>query len=168
MKIRNYTEGDLESILSVALLAFSPIHESFRKILGEDIFRLVYPDWKTSQSDYIRSLAEGEESERIHVVEIDTRTVIGFVHFSMNRDNNSGKIGINCVHPDCQGKGIGKMMYEFVIHIMKEEEIKFVEVGTGGDDSHLPARKAYESCGFTQLPLAKYYLNLEETERENG
>jgi ribosomal protein S18 acetylase RimI-like enzyme len=168
MRIRKYIEGDLDCILEVALRAFSPIYESFQRILGEDIFRLVYPNWRASQNEYIQSLAEGEESERIYVVVGDNHAVIGFIHFSMDLEKQSGEIGINCVDPDYQGQGTGKRMYRFVINIMKENGIRCIVVGTGGDDSHIPARKAYEDCGFKQLPLAKYCMSLEPVAGGDG
>ena len=78
----------------------------------------------------------------------------------MNTEKRSGEIGLNAVHPSEQGKGYGKQMYEFVLRHMRDEGIRLVGVSTGGDNSHIPAGKAYESVGFARLPLARYMLAL--------
>jgi hypothetical protein len=51
-------------------------------------------------------------------------------------------------------------MYDHVLSKMKAEGIRVVHVGTGGDFSHLPARRAYGKCGFVPLPLVRYYASL--------
>jgi hypothetical protein len=44
-------------------------------------------------------------------------------------------------------------MYEFAIAQMKEAGMRVATVGTGGDPSHAPARRAYEKVGFAvQIP----------------
>jgi hypothetical protein len=35
-----------------------------------------------------------------------------------------------------------------------------VQLGTGGDPGHAPARHTYEKAGFTPLPLVRYYKEL--------
>lgn len=48
-------------------------------------------------------------------------------------------------------------MFQHVLAEMKAKGMKMVDVTTGGDSSHAPARRTYEKCGFTALPLVKYY-----------
>ena len=38
--------------------------------------------------------------------------------------------------------------------------VKLVQLGTGGDPGHAPARHTYEKAGFTPLPLVRYYKEL--------
>ena len=38
--------------------------------------------------------------------------------------------------------------------------VELVEVGTGGDEGHAPARRSYEKAGYTPLPLVRYYKRL--------
>ena len=57
------------------------------------------------------------------------------------------------MHPDYSGQGFGTEMYKFAIEIMKESGMQVATVGTGGDISHAPARRAYEKSGFSvQIP----------------
>jgi len=73
---------------------------------------LSIPNWQASNQQYVRLLCEGKESERIFVVE-DGKQVIGFIYYLLKLDSQSGEIGINAVHPNHQGKGIGVMMYHY-------------------------------------------------------
>jgi GNAT superfamily N-acetyltransferase len=123
------------------------------------VFNLVYPDWKTSNQDYVRSLCEGEEKGDVLVVKKDG-ALIGFISYFLKPEKKGGEIGINAVHPEYQKRGIGTAMYEHVLKRMEEEGIELVEVGTGGDPSHRAARRAYEKCGFVSLPLVRYYKSL--------
>jgi GNAT superfamily N-acetyltransferase len=158
MKIRSYTNDDWQSVLEICLLAFAPIHQSFEELLGTDLFRLVYPDWKASHERYLRSLTNNER-HRFFVAD-ESGAAVGFIHYEVDTDGRSGKIGLNAVHPARQRKGVGGLMYRHVLDIMKAAGIEYVQVGTGGDASHVPARRAYEKFGFVPLPLVQYYKKL--------
>ena len=123
------------------------------------MFKLVYPDWKTSNQVYVRALCQGEDRDKVLVVEEDG-LVIGFISYFLKLEKKSGEIGINAVHPEFQNRGVGTMMYEHVLGRMEEQGIEIVEVGTGGDPSHIAARRAYEKCGFAALPLVRFYKAL--------
>lgn len=43
------------------------------------------------------------------------------------------------------------------IDFMKQAGVRLVEVATGGDVGHRPARRVYEKAGFVALPLVRYY-----------
>ena len=65
MKIRPYMDHDWQSVLDICILAFTPIHQSFETLLGTDLFRLVYPDWKASHERYLRSLTNAEKDRPV-------------------------------------------------------------------------------------------------------
>jgi GNAT superfamily N-acetyltransferase len=157
--IRPYVDDDWQAVLEICLLAFTPIHESFEGLLEGELFRLVYPDWRASNERYLRSLSEGREKEKLFVAE-DNAVVVGFIHYSVDPESQSGKIGLNAVHPAHQSKGIGALMYSHVLDIMRTAGMKYAQVGTGGDVSHAPARRAYEKLGFVPIPVAHYYKKL--------
>jgi GNAT superfamily N-acetyltransferase len=158
MKIRPYMDDDWQSALDICLLAFAPIHEPFEDLLGTDLFQLVYPDWKASHERYLRSLTNTQR-HRPFVAE-ENGTAVGFIHYEVSEDGQSGRIGLNAVHPAHHRRGVGTLMYGHVLDIMKTAGIKYVQVGTGGDASHAPARRAYERFGFVPLPLVHYYKKL--------
>jgi GNAT superfamily N-acetyltransferase len=86
--------------------------------------------------------------------------IVGFVSFSLNEATRTGEIGLNAVHPDHAGQGIGTAMYEFVMERMKRSGMAVATVGTGGDPGHLPARRAYEKAGFGPAVPSLYLYKL--------
>jgi hypothetical protein len=91
MKIRPYMDHDWQSVLDICILAFTPIHQSFENLLGTDLFRLVYPDWKASHERYLRSLTNAEQ-DRLLVAE-ENGSAVGFIHYDLSPDGQSGKQG---------------------------------------------------------------------------
>ena len=160
-RLRKYAPGDRAVLLDMAIAAFTPIHESFRSILGPALFRAVYPDWKASQTGYLEQLLDGDEARNVWVAEdVGSAELMGFIHYSIDATARTGEIGINAVAPHRQGAGIGTAMYDHVLGLMGEQGVKLVRVSTGGDDSHLAARRAYEKVGFRPLPLTRLYKRL--------
>ena len=71
----------------------------------------------------------------------------------MDNEAKVGEIGLNAVHPDNSGQGIGTEMYKFAVDKLKLGGMQVATVATGGDPSHEPARRAYEKSGFNvQIP----------------
>ena len=159
LAIRGYTSTDWQAVRDICLEAFTPIHDGFARVLGTELFSLVYPDWKASNESYLRSLCETDERQRVLVAELDG-AVVGFIHYEFRREKASGKLGLNAVDPSHQGSGIAAQMYARVFEILRAEGIKFAQVGTGGDEAHIPARRAYEKSGFTPIPVVHYFKKL--------
>jgi GNAT superfamily N-acetyltransferase len=157
--IRQYMNADWEAVHDICIAAFTPIHEGFERALGRELFLLVYPDWKASNESYLRSLCDTNERQRILVAEIDG-SVVGFIHYELKRDKRSGKLGLNAVHPSWQRRGVAAKLYARVFEVLLAEGMRFVQVGTGGDEAHIPARGAYEKSGFTPIPVVHYFKKL--------
>lgn len=150
--IRAASVNDLPRLDDVRQAAFAPVFASFRSILGEEIYDLAQAHEDKAQGDYLSSLFELESDWKVYAAEVD-HTVVGFVSFQLNKDTRVGEIGLNAVHPNYTGRGIGTKMYGFALERMKAAGMKVATVGTGGDPSHAPARRAYEKAGFTvQIP----------------
>jgi GNAT superfamily N-acetyltransferase len=146
--VRQYVTADWATVLDICIAAFTPIHEGFERALGRELFQLVYPDWKASNEAYLRSLCESDECERMLVAQLQG-SVAGFIHYE-----------VVPVHPRWQRHGIASRMYERVFQILRDRGSRFVQVGTGGDAAHIPARAAYEKCGFSPNPLVHYFKKL--------
>lgn len=80
-------------------------------------------------------------------VEIDG-ALAGFASCRVNPDNGIGEIGYNAVDPRFLGHGIGKTLLQHALEHLRQEGIRDVEVVTGLDPGHAPARSIYESAGF--------------------
>jgi GNAT superfamily N-acetyltransferase len=157
--VRQYVAADWDAVLDICIAAFTTIHEGFERALGRELFQLVYPDWKASKEAYLRSLCESDGCETMLVGELQG-SVAGFSHYEVDQEKSSGRLGLNAVHPRWQRHGVASSMYERVFQIMRGRGLKFVQVGTGGDAAHVPARAAYEKCGFSPIPVVNYFKQL--------
>jgi ribosomal protein S18 acetylase RimI-like enzyme len=129
--------------------------------MGAEVFRRVYPDWKTIQAEVVASSCRAE-GNRVWVAETDGRPVgytVVVVH-PINRETESGEIYMLAVDPDYQQRGIGLALVSFAVDRITELGIPLAEIGTGGDPGHAPARRLYERAGFTPVPLVRYFKAL--------
>ena len=145
--IRGVSVGDAPRLEEVRRAAFAPVFASFRAILGEDIYHLTQAPNDEAQARYLASLLAPDSDWELYVAE-QAGTVVGFVSVQLNRDTTIGEIGLNAVHPDWAGAGIGTAMYDFTVERMREAGMRVATVSTGGDPSHAPARRAYAKAGF--------------------
>ena len=145
--IRAAHSEDATRLDEVRRVAFAPVFASFRSILGEDIYNLAQAGEDQAQAEYLASLFTADSKWEVYVAE-PAGIVVGFVSVWLNLDTAIGEIGLNAVHPDWAGKGIGTEMYRFAIERMREAGMRVATVSTGGDSSHAPARHAYEKAGF--------------------
>ena len=140
--------------------AFAPVLASFRSLLGEDIYELAQAREDEAQGELLISLLAPESGWKVYAAEMGG-PVVGFVAIQLNHDTPVGEIGLNAVHPDHAGKGVGTIMYDFAIARMKEAGMQVATVATGGAPSHARARQAYEKAGFTvQIPSVWLCRNL--------
>ena len=157
LQIRPFQKNDLNDLVRLTLLAFEPIFTSFERILGPKIYPIVYPDWRKSQAEGVEKIGNNEKIS-LWVAEVDGK-VIGFIAYELHEDKTA-EVQLLAVHPDYQNHGIGTGLNRFALQQMKEHGMKLAVVGTGGDESHAPARKSYEKAGYTGLPLVRYYKDL--------
>ena len=145
--IRAASARDATRLEDVRRAAFAPVFASFRSILGDDIYNLAQAREEEVQAGYLASLFAAESKWEVYAAERDG-IVVGFVSVWLNLETAIGEIGLNAVHPDWAGEGIGTEMYRFVIERMRQAGMRVATVSTGGDPSHAPARRAYEKAGF--------------------
>lgn len=158
VRIRALQKGDIAGLVQWSLLTFEPIFGSFKRILGPEIFFLVYPDWKQSQSEGVESVCMSDQMS-VWVADIGGRAV-GYIAYELHDKDKSGEVQLLAVHPEYQNDGIGTALNAFALEKMREAGMRIAVVGTGGDESHAPARRCYEKAGYTGLPLVRYYQKL--------
>ena len=146
--IRGANAGDAPRLEEVRRAAFAPVFASFRAILGADIYHVAHARADETQAGYLAALLAPDSGWEVYVAE-QAGIVVGFVSLQLNRDTTIGEIGLNAVHPDWAGAGIGTAMYDFAVERMREAGMRVATVSTGGDPSHAPARRAYEKAGFS-------------------
>ena len=154
--IRPIRESDIDAVIELSILAWSPVHASFREILGSALYEHIWPDWKAEWKNDIPLLPMRDSEIITYVAECDS-VVVGFVSFKINNERKEGNLQGIAVHPDYQCKGIGTELNVYALDRMKELGMKMAIAETGGDESHLPARISYEKSGYTGLPLVRYF-----------
>ncbi len=157
--IRGGRAQDVEELVALSLLAWEPVYESFRQVLGPAIYSIIYPDWRKLQQETVETFCRERANTFLLVAEADGAAV-GFVVYELNPANRSAEVQLLAVHPEYQNDGIGTALNDAALIAMKEAGMRLAEVGTGGDPSHAPARRAYEKSGYTALPLVRYYKDL--------
>lgn len=159
--IRSATSADVEAVVDLSLLAWEPIFVSFEAILGARITAQIYrPDPRTAQAVYVRKACQEEDVDVFVAVDADGH-VAGFIALRVNADATTGEIDLIAVHPHYQRRGHARSLMDYAITRFRDRGIPLVNVGTGGDPGHAPARALYEAAGFTGLPLVNYYLATE-------
>lgn len=159
LTIRPFQSTDTPQLVHITLLAFEPIFQSFRLILGPAIYNRLYPDWRQTQKSGIESICKDVEATPLLVAELDG-TIIGYLAYTLNLQDKTGEVQLLAVHPDYQNQGTGTRLNLAALEAMKAAGMRLAVVGTGGDPSHAPARKSYRKAGYTPLPLVRYYQDL--------
>jgi GNAT superfamily N-acetyltransferase len=159
LSIRPVSNDDIEDLVQLSLLAWTPVFSSFKQVLGAGIYPILYPDWRRQQREVVEGICKDGEKTPVWVADVDG-IVAGFIAYTLNHEEKSGEVELLAVHPDYQNRGIGTELNNFVLAKMKESGIKLAVVATGGDPGHAPARRAYEKAGYTALPLVRYYKDL--------
>jgi GNAT superfamily N-acetyltransferase len=147
IEIQLANKSDIDTMQEIREKAFKPIFQSFRNILGDIVYETAQEPEDIAQGDLLPSYFEADSIWKTWKVVLETQ-IIGFVTIRFDQELKVGEIGLNAIDPDFGGRGIGTYVYEFAIQEMKNAGMKVATVATGGDISHLPARKAYRNAGF--------------------
>jgi GNAT superfamily N-acetyltransferase len=157
--IRPLDPSDIAALQRIRQAAFAPVFGSFRRIVGEEIAAIALADAEAEQAKHLDDICAAASDHTVQVVTIDGG-IVGFVSFTVDPAKRTGEIGLNAVHPDHAGSGIGTWMYEHVLAQMKELGVAVALVGTGSDAGHAPARRAYEKAGFGPAIPSVYMYRL--------
>jgi ribosomal protein S18 acetylase RimI-like enzyme len=140
-------------------LAWAPVFSSFRRILGPDIYALIWPDWRTSQKETVETVCKDGDKTLVRVAELDGQ-VVGFLAYRLDTEDKVGEVYLLAVHPDFQNRGVDTELNNLALEEMRESGMEMAKVETGGDPSHAPARRSYQKAGYTGLPLVRYFKDL--------
>lgn len=160
-RIRHATEGDMQRVGEIARQAWVRVHDSFREMMGEEMHGVLCANWEANKEAQVRN-HWARYPDWFRVVEAEEAgEVVAFISFRIDREQTMGVIGNNAVAPEAQGRGIATMMYTCVLDLFRQEGLKYASVGTGLDEGHAPARRAYEKAGFDiACPKVTYYKYL--------
>lgn len=159
MEIRPGQAGDLAGIIQLSLRAWEPVFAAWEKILGPSIFPIaVYPDWRRGQAEAVEKICT-DPSVATWVAD-EAGSTAGFIAYKLDATTQIGEVVLLAVDPEYQNAGIGTELNLHALRMLKAGGMKLAYVGTGGDEGHAPARRAYEKCGYIGLPAVHYYKEL--------
>lgn len=155
--IRPFERDDLPALQHIRQAAFEPVFRSFREIVGPKIAAIAFPHCDAEQAKLLDDICAAGSGHHVLVVAVGEE-IVGFASFTIDSVKRTGEIGLNAVRPEHAGRGLGTCLYEHVLARMRELGVVLATVGTGGDPSHAPARRAYEKAGFgPALPSVHLY-----------
>lgn len=160
MNLRPYESGDLARLIELTITTFEPFYEqSFRSIVGDFVFMHQHGTWRADYHQMVGDLHEPERNKFVVVAE-EAAEIIGYVGWTVEPARRHGGIEILAVVPSQRRLGVGTMLCEHAMVDMKSRGVEVVEVRTGGDAFHAPARGLYERLGYTLFPTAVYFTRL--------
>ncbi|MBX2805015.1 MAG: GNAT family N-acetyltransferase [Hyphomicrobiales bacterium] len=145
--IRAFEVDELSHLDDIRRLAFAPVFASFRQIVGPSIAETAFAAAEAEQAELLKTICDPNTPDQVFIGVRDG-VIAGFVSLTLNHETKVGEIGLNAVRPDCSGQGVGTALYEFALQEMRKAGMAIATVGTGGDESHTAARRAYEKVGF--------------------
>ncbi|MFI9616989.1 GNAT family N-acetyltransferase [Streptomyces sp. NPDC052023] len=160
MPIRAFVPDDLAPLTELTIETFRPFYEdSFRPLVGEVVFAGLHDDWR---GDYRKQIAELHAPERhAYVAVADAEDgIAGYVAWSVDPSRRTGSVTHLAVAARHRHHRVGTTLCEHAFAQMRTLGARSVEIGTGGDSFHAPARALYESLGCTPFPVTYYYREL--------
>lgn len=155
MQIRECRQADLPALIDLTIEAFRPLFEAdLPEVLDPRVFAHDHGKWKEKYREEVPALHD-PESDRFIILAEDNERPLGYVGWHVNPDG-SGRLQMVAVHPQARRRGIGSAVCRAALTQLKDRGVTVVHVGTGGDAFHAPARRLYESLGFTGYPVMDY------------
>lgn len=168
--IRPFRPDDLEHLIELTIDTFGPFYEEhFQGVMGRTIFEHQHGNWREDYRRQVPQLHRPTDGKHVAVAEADPGTadtanpkpaLVGYVAWNLDEERHHGEIDILAVSSDHRGHGAGRQLCEHAFAAMKAHGIRVVEIGTGGDPFHAPARGLYENLGCTPLPATVYFKEL--------
>lgn len=140
--------SELSILENIRQNAFTPIFDSFRQILGDEIYNRAQKHEDEQQSELLLKMFDKESEWELYSAYYEEEC-IGFISFRCDEIRKFGEIGLNAIDPKFSGQGFGTQMYSIIHEFMINRGMKVSVVATGGDPSHAAARRAYEKSGYT-------------------
>jgi ribosomal protein S18 acetylase RimI-like enzyme len=160
MRIRSFVPHDLTRLIEPTIDTFRPFYEdSFRPLMGEVVFANRHGDWRADYRAHVPELHDPDQHRFVAVAEVDD-TVAGYVAWHVNPARKNGSITLLAVAAEHRRHRLSTALCEHAFREMRNLGAEVVEIGTGGDPFHAPARALYERLGCTGLPIAVYYRQL--------
>ncbi|MGW1540102.1 GNAT family N-acetyltransferase [Streptomyces sp. NPDC002309] len=160
MLIRAFVPDDLKPLTDLTIETFRPYYEdSFRPVVGEVVFAGLHDDWRGDYRKQVAELHAPDTHAYVAVAEAEDG-IAGYVAWSVDPAHRTGSVTHLAVAARHRQQHLGTTLCEHAFAQMRTSGARSVEIGTGGDSFHAPARALYESLGCTPFPVTYYYREL--------
>ena len=160
MRIRPFVQDDLARLIDLTIETFRPFYEEhFRPLVGDVVFANQHGSWRDDYREQVAGLHDPSARKYVSVAETG-HAIAGYVAWSVDAARRNAAISHLAVSPRHRRNGTGAALCEHAFAGMRALGADVVEIGTGGDPFHAPARALYEKLGCTALPVAYYYREL--------
>jgi ribosomal protein S18 acetylase RimI-like enzyme len=160
MLIREFLQRDLARLTELTIETFRPFYEdSLRPLVGEVVFANQHGNWRDDYRRQVAELHDPDQHKFVAVAETDD-AIAGYVAWTVDPARKNGSVTHLAVAAEHRRHHTGTALCEHAFGEMRMRGAEVVEIGTGGDPFHAPARALYERLGCTLLPVAVYYRQL--------
>jgi ribosomal protein S18 acetylase RimI-like enzyme len=160
MRIRLFVQHDLARLTELTIETFGPFYEDhFRPLVGDVVFANQHGDWRDDYRKQVAELHDPALHKYVAVAETE-KSIAGYVAWSVDPARRNGTVTHLAVAAEHRGHGVGTALCERAFSDMRTLGAEVVEIGTGGDPFHTPARALYEKLGCTPFPITVYYRQL--------
>ena len=157
MHIRPLEVDDYPATLDLLVATFAPLFEDYvRPLLGAQVFDHQHGHWEQDYRDVLPTLHVPESGRHAAVAHPADGAIAGLVSWRFDDRPHHGEISLLAVSPLHGRRHIGRRLCEHAIHHLRAGGVDVVQIATGGDPFHAPARALYESLGLTRVPTAVY------------
>lgn len=157
MHIRPLQVDDHPSATELLVQAFGPFFDGYaRGLLGEQIFQHQHGRWEQDCRDEVATLHDPCAGRHASVATVSDGTLSGVVSWRFDPRRGHGEIYLLAVSPVSRRQGIGRRLCEHAIGHLRAGGVEVVQISTGGDPFHAPARALYEQLGFTHVSVSVY------------
>jgi ribosomal protein S18 acetylase RimI-like enzyme len=161
MDIRPLRPHDLPRLIDLTVDTFAPFYESyFRPLVGETVFAHQHGQWVQDYRDLVPTLHDPAAGKQVAVAEADDGSIAGYAGYHVDPARRHGTIAMLAVASTRRRQRAGTALCERAFADLKQRGVEVVEIGTGGDPFHAPARALYESLGCTGFPITGYLKQL--------
>ena len=150
--VRPYHSSDYGTLLEITTLAFDgvSIDQNIEKLYG----LVNESDWKERKASHTKTDIAANPTG-IFVYDIEGEAA-GFISCRFNPRTLIGSIPNFAVHPDHQGKGIGKQLMKAALTYLRTLGMKFVRIETLEQNTRCCA--LYPKLGFREIARQVHYV----------
>lgn len=158
MHVRGARHTDLPALVELTIAAFRPLFETDLPVLLDPlVYAHDHGNWEDGYRKDVPSLHDPLANRFVTLAEDaeDSDRLLGYVGWRISPDG-SGRLEMVAVHPRARRNGVGSAVCRVALANLKQLGVAVVHIGTGGDAFHAPARRLYESLGFSGYPVVDY------------